>query len=143
MSHFQGQNHYSRREESGISKPVVCGTRGLQPGFQCFFFGISVISVNPALNPLVYGCLICLRRFGRFCDLRCLKLFVKSNPQPNHRFRNAQLGVLCRKRGDPQKGGYFGIPPVAVSDLRGLTLTCGFRCSLRSVPLGTPVFIVP
>ena len=53
---------------SGFSKPRFWGTYDyvLHPGFPVVFVisVVSAISANPAVNPLVCGCLTCLRRFS-------------------------------------------------------------------------------
>ena len=44
---------------------------------------VSAVSANPALNPLVRGCLNCLGHFRDSCRFR------ESDKVANHRFRNA------------------------------------------------------
>ena len=77
-----------------FGEPVLCtsdcaGFRHLR-GF--------VISAYPALNPLVCGCLSCLRRFCRFRDsVRCMKATqLQTIGLANHRRRNARISLYCQ-----------------------------------------------
>ena len=53
-------------QNSGISKPVVWGTRGLHPGFP--WFRHFRVFRESSTQLLVWSCLSCLLRFRRFHD---------------------------------------------------------------------------
>ena len=99
---FKGGNMYgfsflSSEGDSweSISEPVVWGTHDLPPQTRVVLF-IVVVSVI-SLNPLVCGCLSCLRRF------RDSRRFREGHQVANHRFGKARNNRYCEIPEGPPK----------------------------------------
>ena len=76
---------------------------------------LSVISANPALNPLACGCLSCLRHFRHFRDSRRSR---EKHRIAKPRFRNARF-----KGASGQNGVDLSFLPCCVCDQEGTLLS--------------------